>query len=269
MENKLNKAYEIIENNLQEALSKLEFEKLNKKFKINNFDATVFKGKFIAYGLSYNNNKKLFELYNCSVENESIDEQWINVSSWLFDPDEHTIKDAKTISSDFIESVSQKKKPHVSKKTNKKNQDDKTVDSLFLINRLANIWPQIKNDIKEEKENYEQFRSVTFVKEIILDKFQKTALQGEAKTLKKLGNVLSDMYKVGNLDVRGIITIVLLNSLEDSQENNIKPYLSEELQKAYKYAKKIKGKKIKPEKPKKKKKSIFAETLRETANYKR
>lgn len=265
MENKINKAFDIIESNLTEELNKLDFEKINKKLNVNGHNATVFKGKNIAYALLYNKNKNLFELYNCFVEKDEIDEQWINVSTWLFDPNEHSIKDAKAISNDFVESVSSKKKTQVIKKSKKKSQDDKTVDSLFLINRLANIWPEIKENIKNEKQNYEEFRAVTFVKENILPKFVGSIPKNDAKVLKKLGNVLSDMYKVGNLDVRGIITIVLLNSIEsETDENKIKPYLSDELQKAWKYSKKIKNKKIKPEKPKKKKRSIFAETLKES-----
>jgi len=44
----------------------------------------------------------------------------------------------------------------------------------------------------------------------------------------------------------------LLNALDDEQFNTVFEYLSDDLKKAAKAARKYKGKKVKPEKPKKK-----------------
>ena len=63
------------------------------------------------------------------------------------------------------------------------------------------------------------------------------------------------MYKDGDLDLRSVVTIALLNQLDDQDFETLKPHLGEELQKAVRFTRKLKGKKVKPEKKKKEKKS--------------
>ncbi len=256
----IEKFYTIIENKLDEVLSKKSYAKESKK------DKTIFKNEKIAYALSYDEGKKLFKLCNCSVDEGKADEQWLTVSTWLFDPDEHSNKDAIAIAEDFIESIVGKTPLVRAKKTKKKKTDDNTIDAMFLINRLVNIWPELKADVSYEKENYESFRSVTFVSEKVLPLFKTELNKNNSPKLKKIATVMSDMYKGGDLDARGIITSIMLNSIDNMNKiQEFETLLSEELKKAWKYSRKLKGKKIKPEKPKKEKNNIFAQTLRETS----
>ena len=74
--------------------------------------------------------------------------------------------------------------------------------------------------------------------------------------MKKLCSLFDDMYKNGDLDTRSIVTISLLNSLSDSAFQVFTQRVGEELQKDLKFTRKLKGKKIKPEKKKKKKKVV-------------
>ena len=62
--------------------------------------------------------------------------------------------------------------------------------------------------------------------------------------------------RTGDLDTRSIVTISLLNSLSDSAFQVFTQRVGEELQKDLKFTRKLKGKKIKPEKKKKKKKVV-------------
>ena len=70
--------------------------------------------------------------------------------------------------------------------------------------------------------------------------------------LEKLVGIFNLQYNNGDVDTRAIITIVLLNALDDEQFNTVFEYLSDDLKKAAKAARKYKDKKVKPEKPKKK-----------------
>ena len=75
-----------------------------------------------------------------------------------------------------------------------------------------------------------------------------------------------NLYDNGNLDTRACITIVILNSVCDCSEKAIEKLqknLSEDLNHAWKAAKKYKGKKVKPEK-RKTKKSFFEKALENT-----
>jgi hypothetical protein len=68
------------------------------------------------------------------------------------------------------------------------------------------------------------------------------------------------MYVAGDMNVRSIITIVILNGIEDRALENMKPLFSDDLKKGYTAAAKLKGKKIKPEK-KKKEGKVVADNL--------
>jgi hypothetical protein len=67
------------------------------------------------------------------------------------------------------------------------------------------------------------------------------------------------------MDVRSIITIVILNGIESKTAiEGMKECFSEDLMKGFKAARKMKGKVVKPEVPKKKKERKFmADTLNE------
>ncbi len=270
MNENLEKIFKLMNSKLFQALRPVGFVESN-SYSVKGQSAVVFTGDNIAYTIIYDDKKKLFNLCSCSViENNKIDQQWKTISSWLFDEHEHSNKDAISIAEDFIETIVGKNALAVSKKTKKKKSDNNTVDPLFLMNRLVNIWPDLKADINHEKENYECFRSVTFVKDKVLPRFSKVFMANNPDKLKKMANILSDIYKVGDLDSRGIITIVILNSVSDAEYiDKIEQLLSDELKKAWKFARKIKGKKIKAEKPKKQKKNIWAQTLKESAEIRR
>ena len=58
------------------------------------------------------------------------------------------------------------------------------------------------------------------------------------------------------MDLRSILTIVLLNGLDDKAFENLKAHMGTSSRRRSKYTRKLKGKKIKPEKKKKQKKVV-------------
>ncbi len=59
-------------------------------------------------------------------------------------------------------------------------------------------------------------------------------------------------YNNGDADTRSIITIVLLNALDDEEYKAVSEFFDNDLSVAAKAARKYKGRTVKPEKPKKK-----------------
>lgn len=178
-----------------------------------------------------------------------------NFSSWLLDSETATKKDIDFISKDFISTMTGKEKiKSLKAKKKSKNSDDGNVTGLFFANRMVNIFSELKEEIQEEKENHEEFRSATFAKEHILPKVcELLKSEGEKARINKFAKLLSDLYKNGTLDARSIITIVILNNIDDEKSaETLKSVVSEELLKAWNAALKYKGKKVAPEKPKKK-----------------
>lgn len=266
----LAKAYKLIISRLDEHLSAKGYEKIFVDTLDNNEDVTVFKGEDVAYSVIYNEDIKQFQLNSCAVDNTGeIDENWARISSWLYDTNTDSIKEAQSIAEDFVDTLGGAKRlaavTQIKKK--KKKGEETNVNALFMMNRLVNIWPDLKAEIKFEKENYETFRGITFAREKVLHRFKELINGTDNNRKKKLCTLLNDEYKVGDLDVRSIITIVLLNSIDDHANiEEVESYLSHELRKAWKYSRKLKGKNIKPEKPKKNKKGFMAKTLAESQN---
>ena len=118
------------------------------------------------------------------------------------------------------------------------------------------LFPDIKDEIRNEQDCYYPFRGVTFARASIVPRVNKLVHDVKAGELKKLGNILNAQYVNGDADTRSIITIVILNGIPEADEAKIEEYLSDNLKKAFQYAKKWRNKTAKPEKEKKKKKTI-------------
>ena len=191
------------------------------------------------------------------------DNNWKSVATWLFDPEVDTEKEADNIASDFIETIQGPKQQAITQTRKKKKKDnDGNVDSLFLANRMVNYFPELKEDIAYEKLHYANFRGITFAKEKILPLFKKYVENEGANNLEKLSKSLNDIYNMGDLDVKGIISYILFNSIEDEKKREmLLENFTEANKKVIVAAFSLRGKKIKPEKPKKKRSGMFMEAL--------
>lgn len=254
----MEKIFNIVATRVEESLNSQGFEKQNQTDK----NMALFINGNIAYSVMFNEEKKQFELKTCTLWQNNDEDSWKNVSSWMFDPIEGTQRDAECIATDFEETLRGPKKVSTVQNPKQKKDSDNTVDIIFFMNRLSNIFPNLKDDIKIEKENYQTFRTVKFIEEKVVPEIHLFLNQiKNDKSLKKFCNILSDAYSAGNLDVRSSITILILNSIDnESQIKEIEHEISEDLKKAWKSSIKLKGKNIKPEKLKKKK-SFITNTL--------
>lgn len=198
-----------------------------------------------TYEISYNENNNRISLIKILPEESK------QLASWLLDEESATQKDIKMISEDFLDSIGEKFNVGI-RSSNKKNiNEESNVTGLFFANRMVNIFPDIREEIYIEKECYSEFRAVKFTREIILPRINHllSNSKNSIPLIKKLGKLLSDLYSNGTKDVRSIITMVILNHLENT--SYLQEYLSEELKKAWEHSLKYKGKEVKPEKIKK------------------
>lgn len=261
------KALKIIGEKLSEVMSKSGYNKVKAE---NNDNTSILFAKESTgsgFAVNFEESKNQFELLSCEVENGRVSEDSENkvLSTWLFDPQSDTEREAKDIAADFAETVRGATGKAGSKKVakkKKKGEDEDSASSLFLMNRIANIFPELKESLQQEKESYENFRGVTFAREKALPLVKEVLTSEEPKDkFKKLCTVFSNLYDAGDLDTKAIITIVFLNAIDDTTaRENIGAAVSKELQIAMKEAFKLKGKKIKPEKIKKKS-TFISDTL--------
>ena len=114
------------------------------------------------------------------------------------------------------------------------------------------LFPEIKEEIKKEQDTKEVFRGVYFTRTFIVPRVNELLARGVKSEINKLSQILSTQYQNGDMDTRSIITIVILNSTDEKYREKLEEKMSDELKKAWSFALKMKGKKVKPEKVKKK-----------------
>lgn len=228
----------------------------------------VFAGEETAYSILYRAQQKRFELRKCDMTDNGPSGKWKSVSMWLFDPATDSTEQAQGIVDDFVETIAPKKQTAAMARTKKKRRkdDDSNVDPIFFFNRFVGVFPELKDEMNEERETYGDIRAVTFAREKLLPKLEMLCSSGtDGDAISRCCTLFNEMYVSGDFDVRSIITIVLLNNLSEKSIAALKPLFTDEMAKGYKSGYKMKGKKVKPEK-KKKKSKIMAATLNEMDN---
>lgn len=261
----INKAFKIIDEKMAAVLTKRDFTKVSSTENV----LLYVNGGEAGYKAFFAPDKNKFELIESCLENDNIISEKV-LSTWLFDPQNDTEREAKAIAADFAEALGGEVKKHSKKdsaKKKKKSDEENNANPLFLMNRMASIFPELKEAVQSERNSYDDFRVVTFAREKALPLMKETLVSGEPKDkFKKLCTVFSNLYASGDLDTRSIITIVFLNSIEDvAAREKISAAVSDELKAAMKEAFKLRGKKIKPEKIKRKN-TFISDTLNAAQN---
>ena len=248
----INKAFNIVCDKVFAALQEQGY----KKNKVGNADQNelvmLFTGENVAYSVIYYIDKMHMVMRSCAMTDDGPDNEWKTMATWIFNPETDTEKEAQSIGNDFADAVASPVNIKRVKQTKKKkSSDDGNADPLFLSKRLVKLFPELKEEIKEEEDGYYPFRGVTFAREHIVPKVNLLLQRGSKAEITKLMSILSAQYVNGDPDTRAIITIVILNSVDDKYKDIITPLMSDDLLKAYKAARKFKNKKVKPEKVKK------------------
>jgi hypothetical protein len=224
-----------------------------KKVQNNNELSAVFSNNNTLYEISYDKSEKKFILKFTDATDQNTDQDWHVISKWFFDPSSDGERQLQSIAADFIETMGScvklpDKKP---KKTQK--EEEKNVNPLFFANRLATIFPKLKDDMKAEKKHHPNLRTVGFFRENVVPKINELLNQStDQKTIKKLATLLETSYKSGDLDVRAVITMIILNSIENqAPQNALRDKINDDLKKAWDAATKVRNKRVRPEKVKK------------------
>ncbi|XOQ47298.1 MAG: DUF4304 domain-containing protein [Eubacteriales bacterium] len=252
------KAFDLIAEKVGAALSRQGFTRVAGEQQEESGSYVLFKGGNTAYSILYNQGKKRFELRSCGLEGGEPDKKWRSVSIWLYDPEVDDITSAESIVNDFVESVSAPKPVAAKPKKKRKKEEEDTNDPIFFFNRFVGIFPELREELNAEREEYSDVRVVTFAKEHLVSRIETLCAQSAKQdAIKRCCELLNDMYANGDMDVRSIITIVILNGIENPAAiENMKPLFSDDLKKSYAAGLKFKGKTVKPEKKKKEKKFI-------------
>ena len=267
----INKAFDIVTKKVNSALSSQGYTMQSVPSTDSNELVKLFIGEDKAYSVIYYKDKKHMVMRTCSMTEDGPDNEWKTIGTWMFDPATDKEKEAESIGSDFAENVSApifRQAAKQQQKKKKKNSDDGGGDPVFFAKRLVAVFPELKDEIKDEEDSYEEFRAVTFAREHIVPKVIALLKDDDTDDINKLSEILSAQYSYGDIDTRPIITMVILNAVtEESQKEAIKAEMSDDLKKAWKAAEKYRDKKVKP--AKKQKQSFMQKMMEQSIENKK
>ena len=253
------RAFELIQNKLQEALAEQGFGEAV-SLQTDDGKAVMFTTGEVAYALFYGQKKKRFSLRSTTMVSKTEPGPWRELSTWLFDGEENTVSDAESIAGDFLEITQSAKRVEIvqTAKKRRKKDEENYVEPQFFFNRLVPVFPELRDEMNAERIVYGQVRPTVFAETKVAPKCEKLAKEyKDSELFKRMVAVICDVYNAGDKDTRAVIQFGVLNNIRDEEAiSSIMENFTEncDLGKVYKHSRKLIGKKIKPEKKKKEQK---------------
>lgn len=217
----LNEVFSIIEKNLSKANEELGFKQSNRAD-----NSVTFSGDKGSYRIVYDEKQKILS-FECSYDEESDDFKTISRS--LFELESATDKDVKSASNEALDEMEhlfkarkkvdleKVKMPKSVSRTKAKNGIiSYDVDSL--ANRFGALYPEFKNDIKQNVADYGEFLPETFFMEIGTPKVLDVIKNGKPEEQKKLFKMLGEVYEDGTNEVQDIIGVTILGEMKNDPD---------------------------------------------------
>ncbi len=242
-------AFELIVGKIAEELEPQGFSMLQSG-KVESDKPAIFANDVAAYAVIYDRKQKRFELRQAAVENGEVGEEWKSLSLWIFDPENDTLREAESIANDFLDTLgaATRRRAAAEKKKKREKGEERASDPTFFINRFITMFPDLKYALQAHKGYYGNLLPVNFTEEAVMPEIHALMASGDVQRQEKLFELLSNGYKNGDLDVKSIIVMIILNYLDAAAAARAEELISPELLNAWKYGRRMKGKKVKPEK---------------------
>lgn len=181
-------------------------------------------GEKAAARMEYFDNK-LALIYTDKAE-DSVEADYVRLALSLLDPETADEKDIKYIAGEFSESLLEKvvgnkgagvKMPTPVSKTAAKS-GMLAYDPNTLANRLTGIYPELRASYKENIEKYGDFLAEEFFIKYGAPAVLATIRGNDKQKMKRLFNLLNEVYEDGTNETQGVIAVTILGAMENDQE---------------------------------------------------
>ncbi len=185
-----------------------------------------YKGENKAIKVEYFNNK--ITLFGAKKEGEILPSDFSSLSVALLEAETANEKDARFVANEFGETLVESFGTRTQKPTKSKlpqpvskaaaKSGMVTYDANTLANRFTAIYPELREEYKANCEKYGVFLPEDFFVNHGNAVVHATIRENNPTKMKKLFNLLNDIYEDGNNDVQSIIAVTILGSMENDQE---------------------------------------------------
>lgn len=158
---------------------------------------------------------------------DSTDESFKRIAVSLISEDS-TPGDIKYVANDFGETIDDKfgtktvvkrnnykAPPTVSKAAVKNGQ---SYDASTLANKICQVYPELRQPLKDNVAQYGEFLAEEFFTHYVNSLVLETIKRNDPQTMKKLFNILNEMYDDGSNEVQDIIAVTILGELNNDTE---------------------------------------------------
>ncbi|MBQ7860846.1 MAG: hypothetical protein IJ349_01420 [Clostridia bacterium] len=215
-----NENFNAIVKELEATLTSLGFEKENEVSEGEKL-AVKFNGEKGAVSLEYNESK--FMIF--TGETTDFTDKRISVS--LLD-DDASAADIRFIISESKETLNEKfaKKTAVQKKASQKTphtvskaavKNGSFYDANTLASKLCLVFPELRPAYKENLSNYGEFMGEEFFTEYGTEKIIAAIKENNPQTMKKLFQILNEIYEDGTNDTQSLIAVTILGELNNDK----------------------------------------------------
>ena len=143
----------------------------------------------------------------------------------LFEPENADVRDVKYVAEEFAETLSAKfaggKKPQVKKMPNAVSKTAVRNGAFYDLpsfgNRFTAIFPELRAAFKANIDTYGEFLAEDFFMQHGTPLVLNVIRENDPARMKKLFNLLNDMYENGVNDVQSLIVVTILGSLENDE----------------------------------------------------
>ncbi len=198
-----------------------------------------FTGENKAFRIEHFNNK--VSLLGANKEGEILASDFSQLSLSLLEAETANDKDIRYIVNEFsdtlienfgtknVKPVKSKLPTPVSKAAAKSGSV--SYDPNTLANRFTAVYPELREEYKANCEKYGQFLPEDFFVNHGNAAVLATIKENNPVKMKKLFNLLNDIYEDGTNETQSVIAVTILGSLENNQEllANCVDYMSEDL----------------------------------------
>lgn len=169
------------------------------------------------YKIDYNDSTSQFILSVAAAVDGDATGEYVELSSWYFDEQNHGVNDIKVIAEDFIGSISGDLGIVKTKKVSTsdvamptKAVGGETPGIEAFTNKFLSSFPQYKDTYKAHVAKYGKFLPVEFYKVYGVEKCREVINSQNKKAIDKLFSMLSDMYVEADTVVGDLICAVII-----------------------------------------------------------
>lgn len=208
---------------LESTLSSLGFEKSSDLSAGENDVSAVYSGEKGAIKFKYEN--EIVSVFSADTE-EELDSAKKLVASLL--PEKGDEKDVKYVVNELTDSLNDRfgKKAAVKKTAAKKAQqtvsknavkNGSSYDPNTLASKLCLVFPELREPYRQNIEDYGEFMGEKFFTEYGTEKVINAIRQNNPQTMKRLFQILNDIYENGTNDTQSLIAVTILGELNNDK----------------------------------------------------